>query len=88
MAHHLQSLCPKCAFVGNTPFTECPQCGIIISKFIEKQHKEAQKQDHINKINQSHELAGLTESRELFVRQQMESAEVWFGFETRNRSPS
>ena len=77
--------CPKCSFEGNAQFTECPKCGIVISKFIQKEHKEAEKQSHINNINQSHELAGLVDSQKLFISQRLERAEVWLGLETRNR---
>jgi uncharacterized protein YxjI len=47
--------------------------------------KEAQKKADIDHINQSYELAGLSDSRKLFIKQQLEKAEVWLGFETRNR---
>ncbi|MFC1849887.1 hypothetical protein ACFL27_06725 [candidate division CSSED10-310 bacterium] len=34
--------CPKCGFSSDSDFTNCPQCGIIISKFlaIEKRRQE------------------------------------------------
>lgn len=71
--------------MGNSQFTECPNCGIIVSKFILKERKDAENRFHINQINQSHELTGLTDCRKLFIRQRLERAEVWLGLETRNR---
>lgn len=79
------SRCPKCGFSGTDRFSECPKCGIVVSKFIQREKRESEKQSHIEQLNQSYELAGLKDSRKLFVRQQIERVEVWFGLETRNR---
>ncbi len=77
--------CPKCGFTESTLFSECPRCGIIVAKFLALKEKEAQKKADIDLINQSYELAGLSNSRKLFIKQWLEKAEVWLGFETRNR---
>lgn len=77
--------CPKCAFTGSTEFTDCPGCGVIVSKFIQREREKAEKKAQAGKANSSYELAGLNDSRKLLIRQRVEKVEVWLGLETRNR---
>ncbi|SLM29821.1 Putative 16S rRNA processing protein RimM (Selenocysteine protein) (fragment) [Desulfamplus magnetovallimortis] len=77
--------CPKCNFTGEENFFECPECGIIVSKFIARKTKELERQALMGNTNQGHELAGLKDSRKLFIQQHMEKSEVWLGIENRNR---
>jgi hypothetical protein len=76
--------CPKCKFAGNSPFNECPQCGIIVSKFLGKPKsggpKESRDTSHGNP-----DLQDLANANALIIRQQKEWGEILTGFETKNK---
>jgi uncharacterized protein YxjI len=76
--------CPKCGFMGDSPFSECPRCGVIVSKFLERA-KPAQQADSSNAASDDPELRDLAEASALIVRQQKEWGEILTGFETANK---
>jgi uncharacterized protein YxjI len=76
--------CPKCGYTANTNFADCPSCGVIISKFLErvKEQKEYEKTESSN-INSS--LGTLANAEALKIKQRKEWGEILTGFETRNK---
>lgn len=76
--------CPKCGFLAKAPFSECPRCGIVVAKFLERAKgthasaKDAQAGDNA-------ELNALAQAGVLMIRQKKEWGEILTGFETKNR---
>ena len=78
------SKCPKCKFTAKSSFSECPRCGVIVSKFLHqaKADKQADRQDAASKNT---DLQNLAQANALVIRQQKEWGEILTGFETKNR---
>jgi uncharacterized protein YxjI len=72
--------CPKCSFTANSSFKECPRCGVIISKFLDKT-----KGDGKDAARNNSGLENLAQADALTVRQQKEWGEILTGFETKNK---
>jgi len=76
--------CPKCGFKANSPFNECPRCGVIISKF--RQSADAGNQaERRSAADKNAYLADLAGANTLIIRQKKEWGEILTGFETKNR---
>ncbi len=76
--------CPKCAYSSDTCFSECPACGIIISKFVAIENE--QKQDERDTaVGTKAALQTFQDSHALKIQQCKEWGEILTGFETRNR---
>lgn len=76
--------CPQCGFKANTPFSECPRCGVIIGKFLQKA-KDDQQGDNAGAAGKNADLQNLAQAQTLIIRQQKEWGEILTGFETKNR---
>jgi uncharacterized protein YxjI len=78
------SKCPKCKFAAKSPFSECPRCGVIVGKYLQKakDDKQADRQDAAGK---NADLQNLAQANALVIRQQKEWGEILTGFETKNR---
>lgn len=76
--------CPKCGYSSDTGFSECPACGIIVSKFvaIEKERRHVER-DEAAGANLS--LQKFKETGALKIEQLKEWGEILTGFETRNK---
>ena len=72
--------CPKCGFRANSSFKECPRCGVIISKFLDKA-----KGDSKDAARKNSSLENLEQANSLIIRQQKEWGEILTGFETKNK---
>ena len=72
--------CPKCGFRANSSFKECPRCGVIISKFLQKA-----KGDSKDAAGKNSSLENLEQANSLIIRQQKEWGEILTGFETKNK---
>jgi uncharacterized protein YxjI len=79
-----KSKCPKCKYTAKSSFSECPQCGVIVSKFLKKSKgdKQAGRNDAAGKNSG---LQNLEQANSLIIRQQKEWGEILTGFETKNR---
>ena len=79
-----KSNCPKCKYTAKSSFSECPQCGVIVSKFLQKAKgdKQADRKDTAGKNSG---LQNLEQANSLIIRQQKEWGEILTGFETKNR---
>lgn len=78
------STCPKCGYEGDQAFSECPACGIIVSKFIElEKDRETYEKNEATGARAS--LEKLKEVGGLKISQKKEWGEILTGFETRNR---
>lgn len=76
--------CPKCGFKAGSPFSECPRCGVIISKFLQKAKGDKQA-DSADAARKNSDLENLAQANVLIIRQQKEWGEILTGFETKNR---
>jgi hypothetical protein len=76
--------CPKCKFTGNSPFSECPQCGIIVSKVLNRSKGGGQTGSG-NATHGNPDLQKLANANTLIIRQQKEWGEILTGFETKNK---
>ena len=78
------SKCPKCKFTAKSSFSECPRCGVIVSKFMQiaKADKQADRQ---NAASKNADLQNLAHANTVVIRQQKEWGEILTGFETKNR---
>ena len=76
--------CPKCSFASNTRFSECPKCGIIVSKFL-SQKSEDKDLENKDAADKKSALQNLAAANALMVRQQKEWGEILTGFETKNK---
>jgi uncharacterized protein YxjI len=76
--------CPKCGFTANSSFKECPQCGVIISKFLHKA-KGDRRADSRDATRKNSGLENLAQANSLIIRQQKEWGEILTGFETKNK---
>jgi uncharacterized protein YxjI len=76
--------CPKCGFKADTPFSECPRCGVIIGKFLQK-GQDDQQADNADAAGKNAGLQNLAQAQALIIRQQKEWGEILTGFETKNR---
>jgi uncharacterized protein YxjI len=76
--------CPKCSYNSETAFDECPRCGIIVEKFlkIEKDRKDI---IETRELDIQKDMQNLADAQALFIKQQKESAEIIFGYESKNR---
>ena len=80
----MQANCPKCSFASNTSFSECPKCGIIVSKFL-NQKREDQTFENKADGDKKSALQNLAAASALMVKQQKEWGEILTGFETKNK---
>lgn len=76
--------CPKCSYSSSTGFSECPVCGIVISKFVAIEN-ERKHQEHDTAMGTKTALQTFEEIRALKIQQRKEWGEILTGFETRNR---
>ena len=76
--------CPKCGFRANSSFNECPRCGVIISKFLQKPMRDRQV-DSKDAARKNSGLENLAQANALIIRQQKEWGEILTGFETKNK---
>ena len=67
--------CPKCGFTANSSFKECPQCGVIISKFLHKA-KGDRRADSRDATRKNSGLENLAQANSLIIRQQKEWGEI------------
>jgi uncharacterized protein YxjI len=72
--------CPKCGFRSKSSFKECPRCGIIVSKFLNKAKGHGK-----DTMPKNSGLENLEQANALIVRQQKEWGEILTGFETKNK---
>ncbi|MCP4625674.1 MAG: scramblase [bacterium] len=78
------SKCPKCKFTARSSFSECPRCGVIVSKFLQKASGDKQA-DQRDAACKNDGLQNLEQAKVLVIRQQKEWGEILTGFETKNR---
>ena len=78
------SNCPKCGFRANTSFKECPRCGVIISRFLNKT-KANKRADGRDPALKNSDLENLAQAHTLIIKQQKEWGEILTGFETKNK---
>ena len=76
--------CPKCSFASNSGFSECPKCGIIVSKYLNKKREDKEFEDKAAGDKKS-ALQNLAAASALMVKQQKEWGEILSGFETKNK---
>lgn len=76
------STCPKCGYASDMEFSECPACGIIVSKFIAI---EQDTHENNQAMGAQDSLQRLKEVGALKISQKKEWGEILTGFETRNR---
>jgi uncharacterized protein YxjI len=76
--------CPKCGFTANSSFKECPRCGVIISRFLQKTKGDRQA-DNRDTARKNSGLENLAQADALIIRQQKEWGEILTGFETKNK---
>lgn len=76
--------CPKCDFLAKSHFSECPRCGIIVSKFLERDRNTRVAGSPGTKHENPDEKR-LADANALIVRQNKEWGEIVTGFETKNR---
>ncbi len=78
------SICPKCKYTAKSSFNECPRCGVIVRKFLQKA-KGDQQADRKDAAGKNAELENFAQANSLVIRQQKEWGEILTGFETKNR---
>lgn len=76
--------CPKCGFTSDTGFSDCPGCGVIVSKYL-KREKELKGFEEAEAKEIKNSLENLNNAQSLVIRQQKEWGEILTGFETRNK---
>ncbi len=76
--------CPKCGFTAKSAFNECPRCGVIVSKFLQRAKEDSQADRQAAAVKNSY-LAVLAGADTLIIRQKKEWGEILTGFETKNR---
>jgi len=76
--------CPKCGFTANSSFKECPRCGVIISRFLQKAKGDRQAASR-DTARKNSGLENLAQADTLIIRQQKEWGEILTGFETKNK---
>lgn len=76
--------CPKCGFTSDIGFSDCPGCGIIVSKFL-KREKELKAFEEAEAGEIRHSLENLNNAQSLVIKQKKEWGEILTGFETRNK---
>jgi uncharacterized protein YxjI len=76
--------CPKCNFSAATPFSDCPRCGLIISKFLQRKKEQKQFEDR-ETLEKKSSLDRFAATNVLIIRQQKEWGEILTGFETKNK---
>ncbi|MGA1871998.1 MAG: phospholipid scramblase-related protein [bacterium] len=76
--------CPKCDFISDTEFDDCPKCGVIVSKFLERE-KERKEFEESGIGEENLPQANLNEAPSLMIKQQKEWGEILTGFETKNK---
>jgi len=76
--------CPKCKFTSDATFNECPKCGVIVSKYLQRaaDQKGYEAQEAAKK---KVAIAGLENANVISIRQRKEWGEILTSFETRNR---
>ena len=76
--------CPKCGYSSDAGFADCPSCGVIISKFLEREKEQKEyEQKESSEIKSS--LGNLANAEALKIQQRKEWGEILTGFETKNR---
>ena len=76
--------CPKCGFTADNGFSDCPGCGVIVSKFLTRENElKAIEEAEAGEIR--HSIENLNHAQSLFIRQKKEWGEILTGFETRNK---
>ncbi len=78
------SHCPKCDFSSGSSFSECPSCGVIVSKFMAIE-KEKNKFDSEQDNNKESAMGTIENAHAFVIRQQKEWGEILTGFETKNK---
>jgi len=81
---NISSKCPKCKFTAQSSFNECPRCGVIVSKFLQKA-KDDKQADRRDAASKNSGLQNLADANALIIRQQKEWGEILTGFETKNK---
>jgi uncharacterized protein YxjI len=76
--------CPKCGYASDTSFSDCPSCGVIISKFLEREKEQIEYEKRESSGIQS-SLGALAIAEALKIQQRKEWGEILTGFETRNK---
>lgn len=76
--------CPKCGYTSDAGFADCPSCGVIISKFLERE-KEQKEYEQIESLDIKSSLGKLANAEALKIQQRKEWGEILTGFETRNK---
>jgi len=76
--------CPKCGYLDKTPFGECPRCGIIVAKFLERANTDRAAGAASQAMDQA-ELQALAQATALMIRQKKEWGEILTGIETKNK---
>ena len=79
-----KSKCPKCKYTAKSSFSECPRCGVVVSKFLQK-GKGGNQADRNDAAGKNTGLQNLEQANSLIIRQQKEWGEILTGFETKNR---
>jgi len=76
--------CPQCGFKSNASIIECPRCGVIVSKYLQRKNEDNQSENRAatGKKTCLEDLAG---ADALIIRQKKEWGEILTGFETKNR---
>lgn len=64
--------CPKCGYSAAGTFVDCPNCGVIISKFLERQ-----KELNENEENQSSEIKTSTETMDNTLARILHQLDNW-----------
>lgn len=76
--------CPKCGFTADIGFSDCPSCGVIVSKFL-KREAELKASAEADAGERRHSLESLNKAESLAIKQKKEWGEILTGFETRNK---
>jgi hypothetical protein len=76
--------CPKCGFQSNASINECPRCGVIVSKYLQRKNEDNQAASR-EAAGKNTCLENLAEADALVIRQKKEWGEILTGFETKNR---
>jgi uncharacterized protein YxjI len=76
--------CPKCGFTSDVAFSDCPGCGVIVSKFLKRQ-KELEAIEEAEDTATRNAVENLNSAQSLVIKQKKEWGEILTGFETRNK---
>ena len=76
--------CPQCGYASEKGFSDCPGCGVIVGKYLEREKEEREyEQKESSEIASSLEV--LASARALKIQQRKEWGEILTGFETTNK---